>query len=205
MSDIEKWWADDGNNCLLLDNRLNNSSIVFDLGGYDGNLALKIFIKFNCNIFIFEAYKPYYENIKNKFLNNNKIKIFNYAVSNKNGKDNFIISNDGSFLQNTCKLTNNSNNTVIVETKSFFEIYNESGINTIDLLKINVEGSEYDILENIFEHNLTKKIKIFHIQFHSTVFDYENKIKNIRKILSKTHKQDWNYNMVWECWSLIEL
>ena len=45
----------------------------------------------------------------------------------------------------------------IVEVKSFNEVYEEFNFDTIDLLKINVEGSEYEILENIFENNKNRE------------------------------------------------
>ena len=40
----------------------------------------------------------------------------------------------------------------------------------IDLLKINIEGGEYEVLENLIENDLIKNIDNIQIQFHDFVF-----------------------------------
>jgi hypothetical protein len=89
-----------------------------------------------------------------------------------------------------------------VEVRSFTEVYEELNFDVIDLLKINVEGSEYEILENIFENNYTTKIKNFQIQFHPEPPGAEEAYERLTKVLSKTHNLDWHYQWVWENWSL---
>ena len=89
-----------------------------------------------------------------------------------------------------------------VKVKSFKDAYDAMRVDTIDLLKINVEGAEYDIMQNIFESGLTSKIDNYQIQFHHISPECEDLLNNIRNELSKTHKQDWNYEWVWENWSL---
>ena len=69
-------------------------------------------------------------------------------------------------------------------------------------MKINVEGSEFDLIPHIIKNNLLKKINNIQIQFHHFVLNAEKKRNKIIKDLKKTHRRDWCYWFVWESWSL---
>ena len=76
--------------------KLNQNSVVFDLGGYKGDFSEKIFERFQCNLFIFEPIKHYYQIIKSKFENNTKAKVYNFGLSDKNTHTTISICEDGS-------------------------------------------------------------------------------------------------------------
>ncbi len=70
----------------------------------------------------------------------------------------------------------------------------------IDLLKINVEGSEFLILPDIISKKIINKIKYLQVQFH-TFFPNSKKLRDeIREKLTETHEEEWNYTYVWESW-----
>jgi hypothetical protein len=75
-----------------------------------------------------------------------------------------------------------------------------SDIHCIDLLKINIEGGEYELLEHIIEKTLQNKIRNIQVQFHTWIENCEDRRKNIQDILRKTHKLTYNYDFVWENW-----
>ena len=194
-------WFDDGGMNNRLNYNLNKNSIVFDLGGYHGTFAESIYDKFNCNVYVFEPYKPFFDIINQKFENNTKVRVFNYGIYDQTSKVKFDAIDDGSTIVDFTQRNLDDINFFEVEVKSFKEVYDELNIDVIDLLKINVEGAEYMILKHIFENNYAKKIKNFQVQFHS-ILNSEQLLEEVRKQLSKTHKQDWNYQWVWESWSL---
>jgi hypothetical protein len=86
-----------------------------------------------------------------------------------------------------------------VDVREFFD---ENNIETVDLLKLNIEGAEYDVLDRIIELNLLPHIKNIQIQFHRFVPDCERRRNVIRNYLSKTHTCVWNYDWIWEGWKL---
>ena len=70
----------------------------------------------------------------------------------------------------------------------------------IDLLKINIEGSEFLILSDILSKELISKINFLQVQFH-TFFPNSKKLREqIREELRLTHEEEWNYPFVWESW-----
>lgn len=202
LNDVNKWFSDNGDYTLRLNYDLNENSIVFDLGGYQGWFAENIYKKFNCYVYVFEPYTPFFENIESKFKNNKKIKVFNYGIYDQTSDVSFIPLNEGSSVANLNEKNNIDKNFDTVKVKSFKDVYDELSIDFIDLIKINVEGSEYRIFNNIFENGYVNKIKNFQVQFHKEFPDSEKFLYEIRKELSKTHKQDWSYEWVWENWSL---
>jgi hypothetical protein len=74
----------------------------------------------------------------------------------------------------------------------------------IDLLKINVEGAEYGIMNDLLANYNMRKIDNLQIQFHGNVPEYEEKREAIRKGLKKTHHMTWNYDYIFENWEINE-
>jgi len=95
---LNKWFRDNGDETHRLNYELDENSIVIDLGGYKGDWSNSIFNKFKCNIYIFEPIKNYYDDIVNRFKNNEKIKPFNLAISNINGESYINNSNESSSM-----------------------------------------------------------------------------------------------------------
>ena len=81
---------------------------------------------------------------------------------------------------------------------------NEFKIEEIDLLQINIEGAEYDILDNWIDNKVINKIKTLQIQFHNfkEIPNYVERRENIRNNLLKLgFTEKFNYQWVWECWT----
>ena len=141
--------------------------------------------------------------IASRFSTNLKVQVFDYGISDKTGDVNFVFSNDGSTIQDLEKYTDDKERPVnVVKVKSFKDVYEELNLDMIDLLKVNVEGAEYGILNNIFDSGYTEKIVNYQVQFHPEITWIREDARRYQRALVKTHKQDWNYQWVWENWSL---
>lgn len=78
----------------------------------------------------------------------------------------------------------------------------KENIKKIDLIKINIEGGEYDLLDHLIEADLIKDIRALQIQFHDFVPDAVKRVQAIRRQLKKTHVCTYSYPFVWENWEL---
>ena len=193
-----KWYRDKGDDRLRLKYNLNKSSIVFDVGGYLGDFAEKISKKFDCKIYLFEPSLSFYNKCLERFKDNNNILCFNYGVGNLNGD--FILSNDKEASSTKRKISESVGEKIKI--KKISEIIKELEIDNIDLMKINIEGGEYDLLLCLINENLISKIKNIQVQFHNFVPNAKKKREDIINLLKNTHKNDWSYYFVWENWSL---
>ncbi len=176
---------------------LDNNSTVFDIGGYEGDWSDEIICKYNSNIFIFEPIPNYYINIKNRFKDNSKVKIFNFGLSNKQGKEKFSLNENASSAHKKSK------NSIEVELKKISSFIKNNNIKKIDLMKMNIEGAEYDLIQDLIDNNLINKIDNIQIQFHDFIPHAKEKMNEIQKELNKTHKITYQYEFVWENWKKI--
>lgn len=163
----------------MINYNLDKNSIVFDLGGYKGEFAEKIYKKYNSNIYIFEPVKEYFKILETKFKNNEKIKIFNFGLSNKEEEIEISLNNDGSstFIKNGEK--------EIIKLKDIISFLNKNSIKEIDLFKINIEGGEFEVLPALIENDFIKNIGNLQIQFHNFINNAETKRDSIQKELIK--------------------
>ncbi|MFW5886403.1 MAG: FkbM family methyltransferase [Bacteroidota bacterium] len=197
---VYNWKDRQGDKTLRLDYPLDENSLVFDIGGYAGDFAADIFCKYNCNVYVFEPVSVFYEKIKTRFSNNSKVKVFNVGLSGESTSSTISINGTSSSL---FKASDTMQGTQKIKLVSIADFIQEHGIEKIDLMKINIEGGEYPLLEALTENNLINFSRYYQIQFHNFISDAKVKREDIRTDLRKTHRLLWDYPFVWESWEKI--
>lgn len=195
---VQKFFADGGDDVWRYKYDLNENSIVFDLGGYQGSFAENIYNKFKSTVHIFEPAHDYYHRIVRKFKENDKIHVHHFGISNENTELTLYKSHDATSIFRNNKTYDEE----VCKFVKFEDFMNTVSIDTVDLIKLNIEGSEFDVLPDIINSDWIKKIHNIQVQFHNMDEDSVSKRNNILENLSKTHKCDWCYEFVWESWSL---
>lgn len=84
------------------------------------------------------------------------------------------------------------------------DFFEENSIQRIDLMKINIEGAEYDLLDHLIQSGIVLRIKNIQVQFHDFVLDAERRMRCIQAGLACTHELTYQYPFVWENWRLKE-
>ena len=175
---------------------LNNDSVVLDLGANIGSISQLLYDKYNCNIFCFEPNDIAFKKLKKKFLNIKKIKCYKFAVSDKTGysklylhidykKDPAKLSTASSLLKNIENV--NKLNYKNIKTISIKNLLKKFKI--IDLIKIDIEGSEYKILPEIIKNRY--KIKKVICELHGIAGTKKNLFlnQNYKKIITILKKK----------------
>ena len=174
---------------------LNEYSVVVDIGGFTGDWASKIYCRYSCRIFICEPHPVFARMAGERFAGNDKIIVTPCAVSSSDGKLILYGNNAAASLYPETDTT--VRNTVpVVKASELFKTYPQ----TIDLLKINAEGAEYEIIPDLIDNYDITRIRGFLIQFHKTGSGYKTKREAIRAMLRRTHVMVWNYDYVFEYW-----
>jgi FkbM family methyltransferase len=193
----EPWFRDKGDETLRLDYPLNENSVVFDVGGYKGEFASQIFDKYNCTIYVFEPIPEFFDIIKGKFSHNRKVKPFCFGLSDK------TMSTEISLLDNSSSLYVQQENAITIQLQRAVDFINEQSISDIDLIKINIEGAEYNLLEDLIAADYISRFKNIQVQFHDFVVEHaKERMNNIQTQLAKTHELTYQYEFVWENWKL---
>ncbi len=188
------WFQIQGDKSLRLDYDLNTNSIVFDIGGYEGKWAANIFSKYCCFIHIFEPVIEFASRIENKFSRNKKVTVYKFGLSNENKTSKISVDkNSSSFYE--------SGNTIInARLVRAIDFIRKNRIGKIDLMKINIEGGEYDLLEHLIDSGFIKNITNVQVQFHDFIPNAKKRMESIQKMLKKTHRLTYQYIFVWENW-----
>ncbi|MBL0727342.1 FkbM family methyltransferase [Piscinibacter sp. HJYY11] len=196
---IRAWFATRGDQTLRLEfPELDADSTVLDLGGYKGDWTAEIHQRYGSNVYVFEPIKGYHDNICARFAAHPKVKPCQFGLGAQDATLDMGHSADGTgaFMKASV-----SESVTLVEAAKFLR---EHRIERIDLLKINIEGGEYDLLEHLIETGDIKKVRRLQVQFHDFVPNAIALRASIVEKLQATHRQSWCYYFVWEEWKLAE-
>lgn len=191
---VSRWLKDNGDVTLRLDYPLKEDSIVIDVGGYKGEWASEIVKLYNPYIFIFEPVPKHYQEVIKRFSLNSKIKVFNFGLSDKDEIKTMSLLDNGSSTYRSGK------NTIEAIFKDITFFLKEESLEKIDLIKINIEGGEYLLLQRMIEKKIVEKYQDIQVQFHNFYPNAELLRAEIRMSLEKSHYITYDYPFVWENW-----
>lgn len=188
------WFRDDGDNTLRVNYDLNHESTVLDVGGYKGLWSSDISLRYSPKIHIFEPHTDYADQISQRFGENRQITVHRFGIGPKTEKLTLSITGDTSSL---FKSGEDEKEVQLMCAADFFDEYQ---IEDVDLVKINIEGGEYDLLEYLLKEGLITKFRDIQVQFHDFIPDAKTRMNNIQEQLRRTHEVTYQYEFVWENW-----
>ena len=196
QSMVRKWHKDGGDYAFRFNYDLNAESVVFDLGGYEGQWSSDLFARYECPILIFEPVTSFANRISDRFEKNSKIKVYPYGLGGTSRVDEIHKAADGSSIFGT---TGIKEKIEIVDVADWIR-NNLQSDQDIDLMKVNIEGGEYELLERLIESQMINRIKNIQVQFHELSPSSLSCMEQIKTDLTKTHEPTYQYKFVWENW-----
>ncbi len=197
MVDAEQlrlWHANRGDQTLRLDYELDPDSIVFDLGGHRGDWAAGIFERYRCLIHIFEPVEEYADGIAARFDGNRKIFVHQFGLAGSTRRTALAVAGDASSIY---KKGEDQRRILLIKASDYLRL-NRFG--RIALMKINIEGGEYNLLEHLIATDRIGAIDDIQVQFHDFVYHCQSRRKKIQAALQATHELTYEYDFVWENW-----
>lgn len=175
---------------LLMEVDLPPKAYILDFGGYHGDFSASFQPRDVARIDIFEPVPRFSEIIENRFMDDNRIQVHGYAIGKTSRRERFALDASATGKSNT--------GDVDVDFREA-GVLNEIQSDFFDLVKMNIEGGEYELIESLDEINYLRKMKIILVQFHN--FNGED-FSQARLTLAKTHTPVWQFDYVWERWDL---
>jgi FkbM family methyltransferase len=194
---VAKWYADEAEDRLRLDYKLENTSVVVDLGGYEGRWTSDIFSRFRCRMHVFEPVHRFAEKLRWRFRHNPLVTVHECGLASKDEKATMFMGADGTSIFRRA-----SAETVTIELREAATYLTGLGIDHVDLMKINIEGGEYDLLDHLIASDWITNIREVQVQFHDFVPDAQRRMAAIKEKLQATHQLTYEYPFVWENWRL---
>ncbi|MCS4044987.1 FkbM family methyltransferase [Salinibacter ruber] len=153
-----------------LEKYINKNSVVLDLGSNKGEFSEEIVKKHGCKAYGIEANPNVIKNIEN-----DKVQIHNIAISNKNGEISINIPKNGD-ASTTFHEKSDSVEVNCITIERFME---KKDIETVDLLKIDIEGEEIKVIKSSID-TLTSRVKQISVEYHD--FMDESLKKDVKKV-----------------------
>lgn len=190
------FFALNGDLTLRQEYDLNESSLVIDAGGFEGQWSSDIFARYCCTIHLFEPIHLFAEVAKKRFLKNPKIIVHEQGLYSTTTKKMINIDKSASSIFKA------GNDSVEIDLVGIEDLFSSEKIQKVDLMEINIEGAEYDLLDRMIETGIVKKIVNIQVQFHNFYPHAETRMRKIWSDLEKTHKLTYQFPFVWENWKL---
>ena len=160
----QSWLRNDGgwygNEHVAVDWPLDNFSVVFEVGGYEGSWASDIATRYNPFIWWFEPNQIAYQTAKGRIAKHPHIKMYNVGLGDRDGV--FVLGGgncDGaSFTKSTSPVQ-----AQMIDVVHFIQ---DNGIGHIDLMQVNIEGGEFLLLPYLINSGIIERINALQIQWH---------------------------------------
>jgi FkbM family methyltransferase len=199
--------ATDKNPHILYDAPIGKGAIVVDVGGYDGVWAQYMVALHQPVIYSFEPDPANFPTLQQRFQDNPDVHCFDFGLGRSDctltltqlGMGSTLYSPDDTHSKFVVDLGLESS-AVDVRVRDIVGVFDELGFTNVDLLKINIEGGEYDVLERLLETGRMKDVNCLMVQFHEWFDNAHWRRLRIRHKLRKTHREVWNYPFIWEQW-----
>jgi FkbM family methyltransferase len=195
------WIAGGNDRTLRQEYDLGPQSLVFDLGGYEGQWASDIVARYLCHVQVFEPVVAMADGIRQRFAGNQLVEVHDFGLGPATtGATIWLDGDSSSVVRAAPPRTNSQQLAEEVRLVMFEDFIQERGISAIDLMKINIEGAEYELLEHLLDTGAVDVIGNIQVQFHDFVPDAERRMRDIQSGLARTHDLTYQSLFVWENW-----
>ncbi|WP_054512715.1 FkbM family methyltransferase [Chryseobacterium sp. ERMR1:04] len=166
----KKWFGNDYGGFLVATEFLNKDSIVYSFGvGEDISFDTEIIDKYNCMVFGFDPTPKSINWVKSNQLSQN-FKFFDFGIGDTTKTDFFYFPKNPDFVSGSTVEQSNINldRKIEVQLKTLNDTMSLLEHKKVDVLKMDIEGAEYKVLENILNSDI--EIGQILVEFHDRFF-----------------------------------
>ena len=183
--------------------------ICIDIGANIGDASLIFWLAGAKTIYAIEPHPIAFKELKNNLKGIKNIKLFNFAISNKNGKEKLYLHKEIRGDNDINNLLKYSQSSSILNSKNnvgstFFEIETytlNKFLKNYDffptIIKCDIEGAEYEIYEDFIEFAKDRKLRTLLIECHAKKnIDFQEKHN---KFINRVKEENLNFkfNLSW--------
>lgn len=190
-----RWFRDRGDETLRLDYPLERASVVFDCGGFEGDWAAAIHQRYGSTVYVFEPVQAFLADIRKRFAGNPSVQTFGYGLHSRTEQATITLAGNAS------STFGDAGSAETIALRDVAEVLAELKVSHIDLIKINIEGGEFELLERLLDTGLISAVDHVQVQFHRFVSGAPARRQRIRERLAATHTLRYDYDFIWESWS----
>jgi FkbM family methyltransferase len=173
---------------------LKEDGLVLDFGGYMGDFSANLLkMRPKLQFRIYEPVAQFACYCQHRFKNNSNIEVIASGVSSDGRNLRMFV--DGPRTKHDSSIHQESFKSVSIN--SVFDTLEE-----IELVKMNIEGMEYECLKELKINGNLKKVKYLLVQFHNFDSNSEKEYRNITETIENTHISVFKYKWLWELYRI---
>lgn len=189
-------WKRDGAHLgrMLQYGDLPEAPVVWDVGGYEGEWTDTVLaVRPAATVHIFEPHPRFAAALRSKFADASGVSVHPFAVGSAQGTLSLDDTGDAS------SAFGHTQGSVPAEVRAVSDFWDGA---PVDLVKMNIEGGEYDLLPAMRMAGVMAQVRRLQVQFHLYEEPLISARAAIRDGLLQTHDCAWDYPFVWEEWRL---
>jgi FkbM family methyltransferase len=181
---------------ILVEADIDRGSVVFDVGAFVGEWSEKISQRYGSTIYAFEPNPLVRHALSRRLADHPNAVRLEYGLGRVDHAATLTQAGPGSSIYTADPDLDSTE----VQIRDVVGVLEELGVPEIDLLKVNIEGGEYDLLDRLIEANRLRAVRLVSVQFHEWHPKAYRRRRAIRRALARTHVEAWCYPWVWEYW-----
>lgn len=148
--------------------KIDSESVFFDIGCHRGE-ELELLKDTGCQVHAFECNPLHFENLTSIYGEYKNIKLIKALVTNVNGKEKRCYwkkTGKGGSMSEEASKTASSNSYIHVKTLLLSDYIIRNNIEKIDFIKMDVEGSEFKIIEDLIDTGIISRVGAVYLEDH---------------------------------------
>lgn len=182
---------------LLTDVPVGPGGVAIDLGAYIGEWAKNVAEKTGATVYGFEANAGTAKKAMARTAELPSVTIFPYGVGGADARERMARDGPGSSIHKS----DGAFGTIDVEIRDIATVLADLGLDHVDVLKVNIEGAEYELFDRLAVTGWLDRIDTISVQFHEWGPHGHAGRKRNRAQFARTHDEEWCYPWVWELWT----
>lgn len=190
------FWRQGGDALTTVGLPVTSSSVVIDAGGYRGTWTDEMLCLYSPKVVVVEAHPGFSGSLEERYRNNDRVRVIHGALGGREGEIDIFDSADGT------SAVRKSGEPIRVRKVSIGSVMED--LDAVACMKINIEGGEYEVLDELIESGAIGKLGSLVVQFHDFFPDASARRASICARLEKTHRRVFDFPFVWERWDRVD-
>ena len=184
-----KWYGSDYGGFYVNPDILNEDSIVYSFGiGEDISFDSRVIGSHKCQVFGFDPTPKSIKWVENQTLPAG-FHFYPWGIAKHSGPAEFMLPKNPDHVSGSMVALKgvNPSDKIVVEMRSMKDILKQTGHTHIDILKMDIEGAEYDVIEDVLNCGAT--ISQMCVEFHDLM--HEGGKRKTREAISLLYKNGY--------------
>lgn len=190
---------------ILIDVDLPEGAVVLDVGAFVGEWSQRIVERADARgptelqIHAFEPEPSAIKRFRQSIGHDKRVHLHPFGLGARDRLEQLAIDGPASSVYANPATPGRIGSTE-VELRDVDAVLSSLAIDRIDLLKINIEGGEFELIDRLHEAGWIARTGPVIVQFHEFAPDAYSARRRNRRQLAKTHRCTWNFPWVYERW-----